>query len=148
MHAGFCHVVSCRAVPCRIMWSDPKSHRTWDSSDTLHKQVFCRLYSVPSRPQIYFYPPLTNFWHFPLSFISCNIFHKQTIHSFLFSTSSSRSNISTQHHVPPTSQEFPIPLRLHTRILCHITSRLQYQFHSTVFFSLTHKNQQHVLSSC
>jgi len=93
----------------------------------------------------YFYPPTTNFRQFSLSFISCNLSYKQNIYSSLCIGVPSRSDASTQHHVLPTSQEFPIPLRLPTSILCHITSRLQYQFYSPVFFSLIHKYQQHAL---
>jgi len=120
-------------------------HQTSHFSDTLYYQSFSRLYSLLSRPKNYFYPPSTNFRQFSLSFISCNLSYKQNIYSFLCIGVPSRSDASTQHHVLPTSQEFPIPLRLPTSILCHVTSRLQYQFYSPVFCTLIHKYQQHSL---
>jgi hypothetical protein len=86
------------------------------------------------------------FGSFSLSFIFCNLSYTQNIYSSLCIGVPSRSDASTQHHVQPTSQEFPIPLRLPTSILCHIISpppRLQYRFHSPVFFSPIHKYEQH-----
>jgi hypothetical protein len=90
-----------------------------------YNQTFSHIYLFSSRPQKSFHPPSTNFRQTSLSFISCNLSYKQNIYSFLCFGVPSRSDASTQHHVLPTSQEFPIPLRLPTSILCHIASRLQ-----------------------
>jgi hypothetical protein len=106
------------------------------SGVSIHRLLVHRITSI-LHPQ--------NFRQFSLSFISCNLSYKQNIYSFLCIGIPSRSDASTQHHVQPMSQEFPIPLRLPTSILCHITSRLQYHFHSPVFFPLIHKYQQHAL---
>lgn len=80
---------------------------------------------------------------FPVIFLPSKISTASSV-----SASPSRSDASTQHHVQPTSQEFPIPLRLPTSILCHITSRLQYHFHSLVFFSLIHNISNILFSPC
>jgi len=122
-------------------------HHTRRHTSLTHCTIILSAFSIPCLlvHRINSKPTSTNFRQFSLSFISRNLSYKQNMYSFLCIGVPSRSYASTQHHVLPTSQEFPIPLRLPTSILCHTTSHLQYQFYSPVFCSLIHKYQQHAL---
>jgi hypothetical protein len=112
------------------------------SDVSVYNQVFRRICELRSRPQT-----STNFWHFSLSFIFCNISYKQNIYSFVRLGVPSRP--ITCHHLHTTSRTAYVT-RISNSSTSSYTHSLSYHRSpsisiSFVFFSLTHKNQQHVL---